>query len=371
MRTKIKIVSILALLFGFTACSEEDNNVVATVGDKAVIVSPEEGSSLTLSPLNSANPALTVVWNHAKYSVATEVNYKIEVAKGGTDFATPIAAGTTTKRQITWSVSDLNGVCEQAGLTPFVAGNLDIRIKSSLGVGGAAEVISDKITISITPYTTQLPKLFLIGSFLNASGYGADWTTAPTLPYIAASAYGATDFEGYVYFANAASQYKFLPQNTSFNDDYGDVGATDGSYSGAIEQTGEVNCGLPSSTGAGYYLVKANTAPTSLEYTMMKQDWRIIGFARTGDGSGWNNDTNMTYNPTTKKWSAVLNLFPGNFKFRANGDWGNSLNNFGLNSNNKLAYNAGDIPFAGPAGVYKVTLDLSNPRDYTYSIVPN
>jgi hypothetical protein len=35
---------------------------------------------------------------------------------------------------------------------------------------------------------------------------GEDWTNAPTLPAIAASGYGKTDFEGYVNINNTAAQ---------------------------------------------------------------------------------------------------------------------------------------------------------------------
>jgi hypothetical protein len=51
--------------------------------------------------------------------------------------------------------------------------------------------------------------------------YGADWTT--TLPALAASGFGKTDFEGYVNFDDANAQYKFHLKNTSFDGDYGNA----------------------------------------------------------------------------------------------------------------------------------------------------
>jgi hypothetical protein len=44
---------------------------------------------------------------------------------------------------------------------------------------------------------------------------GAGWTTASTLPALAASGFSKTDFEGFVNFADGSAQYKFIPQNTS------------------------------------------------------------------------------------------------------------------------------------------------------------
>ncbi len=368
MRTKIKIASIFALILGFTACNVDDNNVVVQPGEKAVIVSPEEGSSVTLDPANVNNPALTVVWNHAKYSVGTEVSYMVEVAKGGTEFAMPVPAGTTTQRQITWSVADLNGVCQLAGLTPFEAGDLDIRIKASIGAGGVLESISDKITVSVTPFSTDLPKLYMIGDFLSAGGYGANWTIAPTLPFIAASAYGKTDFEGYIYFNAANFEYKFLPVNTSYDGDYED----DGSFSGTLTQSGSSNC---LGTGAGYYLVKANTGVTSptnpggLQYSIQQTRWAITGGATPlGWPDGGVVDQDMTYNSTTKKWEITIALTAGGnqFKFRANDGWDLNLGADGPDKDSSMDYSGENLSVA-TAGTYKVELDLSSPRDFKWS----
>jgi hypothetical protein len=41
----------------------------------------------------------------------------------------------------------------------------------------------------------QLKVLVICNNFLNSGGYGADWTTASTLPALA-SGFGKTDFEG-------------------------------------------------------------------------------------------------------------------------------------------------------------------------------
>lgn len=97
------------------------------------IINPLDGSSYVLLPENATNEATTLVWNHADYDVQTEVNYDVEVALSGTNFATIIPAGSTNNRFVVWTVEALNGVALQAGLVPYTAGDLDIRIKSSLG----------------------------------------------------------------------------------------------------------------------------------------------------------------------------------------------------------------------------------------------
>ncbi|WP_310557288.1 SusE domain-containing protein [Flavobacterium sp.] len=355
MKTRIKIASIFALLFGFTACNVDDNNVVVQPSEKALIVSPEQGASLELNPLNPTNPALTIVWNHARYSLQTEVNYVIEVAKGGTEFAAPIVAGTTTARQITWSVEQLNGLADEIGLLPFTENDMDIRIKASLGASNTMESISDKITISITPYTTDLPQIAVAG---NHQGW-----TPPTAPRLSASAFGETDFEGFLWLDGG---YKFVVANATGafewgNTDYGD----DGSFAGTLVATDEVDCNAP----AGYYYVKANTGavtaanPNGLKYSQEPASWGIIGAATPG---GWDNSTSLTYNATSKKWTGVVVMTAGPYKFRANNAWALNL---GADNNGDSSMDFGGPDLSvGAAGTYNVILDLSNPRAYTYSV---
>lgn len=177
MKTRlIKIATIFSLFLGFTACSEEDNNKIIAAGEAALIVSPEEGSSIIFSELNENNPGLTLVWNHAKYSVNTEINYTIELAKGGDNFQS-VKSFTTTKRQYTWTIADLNLKCLELGLTPFISNTLDIRITSSLGVPNSTPVVSNKISIQVTPYGCL--SQYAIGAALTSAGNG--WATPVSL----------------------------------------------------------------------------------------------------------------------------------------------------------------------------------------------
>lgn len=350
MKTLIKIATVFTLLLGVSSCNVDDNNVIAQPGDKPVIVSPEEGNSITLNPANPTNPGITVVWNHAKYALSTEINYTVEVAQGGTSFAAPVVLQTTTARQITLTVEQFNQKVLDAGLVPFATGGLDIRVKAALGNANAMEVISNKITINVVPFTTELPKLAVPG---NHQGWDP-----PTAPRLAASAYGATDYEGFLWLNG---DYKFVAPNATGvfawgNTDYGD----DGTFSGVLVSTGESNCNAT----AGYYYVKANT--TAGTYSADPASWAITGAATP---NGWPDpapDHDMTYNATTKQWEITIALTAGEFKFRANNGW---TLNLGADNNGD-----GSMDFGGPnlsvatPGTYHVILDLSNPRKYTYSL---
>jgi hypothetical protein len=250
--------------------------------------------------------------------------------------------------------------------TPFSPTELEVRVKST--AGATTPMFSNVIGIVVTPYTTESPKLFVIGNFLNSGGYGADWTTASTLPALAATGFGKTDFEGYVNFDDANAQYKFIPQNTSFDGDYGNATGPDGTFTGLLLQTGESNAGLPAPKVAGYY--KMNVDTTTLTYSATATSWAVTG---SGTPNGWPDngvqDHNMTYNKATKVWTITLNLSANELKFRANDQW--SINYGDTSADGILDFNSNDNIKVPSAGNYTITLDFSSPRNYKYTLTKN
>ncbi len=359
MKNIFKIASLALVLFSAFSCENDDQMIVSSTGGPELLT-PTSGASYVLLPENAASEATTLVWNHASFDTQTVANYDVEVAVAGTNFETIAFTQRTpnSARFLVWTVENLNSVALAAGFEPFTEGELDIRVKSSLGDTGAETEYSNVITIKVTGYTTETPKLYVIGDFLEASGYGANWTTNETLPALASSGFGQTDFEGYVFMNQATSEFKLLPTNTSFEGDYGD----DGSFSGILLQEGESNIAI---TGAGYYWIKANTQ--SLTYSVQKTSWAITGSATPlGWPDGGIMDQDMTYNPTTKKWEITIVLTAGNeFKFRANDAW--EINYGDAGADGVLDFNNGTNMSIATTGTYKVELDLSNPRAYTYT----
>ena len=73
----------------------------------------------------------------------------------------------------------------------------------------------------------------------------------------------------------------------------------------------------------------------------------------------------LTFDRASRTWSITLDLSVGEFKFRANDDWGT---NFGLASDGTLEFNSSTNMSVSEAGTYEVILDLSNPRNYQFSL---
>jgi hypothetical protein len=361
-RSIIALFAVVAL-----SCSVEDvqdRPVIAGV-NSPVLTAPTAGAAYVLKPETQLQ-AERFTWKSANYGGDIQVTYAVEVDKKGNKFATPKAIGSVIAgNQVSVTVEAMNNAALALKATPFSPTELEVRVKST--AGAMTPMFSNVIGIVVTPYTTESPKLFLIGNFLNGGGYGADWTTAATLPALSASGFGKTDFEGFVNFADGSAQYKFIPQNTSFDGDYGNATGPDGTYTGLLLQTGESNAGLPAPKSAGYYYFKADTA--ALTYSAVATAWAVTG---SGTPNGWPDngvqDHNMTYNKTTKVWTVTLNLSANELKFRANDMW--DLNFGDTGANGSLEFNGDNIKVPS-AGNYTITLDLSSPRNYKYTLTKN
>lgn len=347
MRNIVKSLVAITLISGFASCTDEQSLKFADNAADFKILSPISGEGVVLSPDTPTNPGLSMTWEDMNYGTPTEVTYTVQVDNSGDNFDTPIDLVSTTNTYVTVTSDALNGASVGAGLTPFTQGGLEIRVRATVGTTGSEEKFSDVITYLVTPYSTDLPKLAVPG---NHQGWNP-----PTAPRIASSAFGATDYEGYLWLDGG---FKFVGPDPAGNFNWGNPDwGDDGSFSGVLALTGESDC----SAAAGYYRVKANT--TTLLYTVEATNWGIIGAATPGS---WDNSTALTYNATTKKWEGTIVMTAGEFKFRANDAW--SINLGGdPDADGSMNYDGPNLS-VDAGGTYNVVLDLSNPRKYTYSV---
>jgi hypothetical protein len=222
--------------------------------------------------------------------------------------------------------------------TPLTSGNASFVIN----IGGQTCIVTRSVTLTV------FPKLAVPG---NHQGWNP-----PTAPRIASSALGATDYEGYIYLNGG---HKFIAPDTSGNFSWGNTDWGDnGSFAGILSNSAnEVDC----TATPGYYKIQANT--TTLTYNEILTTWSIIGTATSG---GWNVDTPMTFNPSTQKWTVTVTLLGnmGEMKFRANNSWDINYGDTGADG----SLDEGGANIIPPAGTHTITLDLSNPRAYTYTI---
>lgn len=190
------------------------------------------------------------------------------------------------------------------------------------------------------------PVIYVPGGYQEGSGYGGNWSpdVAPNL----GSVNSDNTFEGYVYFSDAA-EFKFT-EGPNWDVNWGDTGSD-----GKLELGGD-NLTVAE---AGYY--KLNVNLNDMTYSVTKTEWGIIGSASPG---GWDNDTDMEFDPASKTWIGEMDLGAGEIKFRANDGW--DLN-YGDTGADGILNEGGDNIVIAEGGSYKITMKLENP-DYTYTI---
>ena len=361
MKNIVKSFLSIALVASLISCEDEQDLLFLTPEGSFEILTPSSGDEVELSPSTPLNPGLTLSWEDANYGTTpTEITYEVEIDKTGDNFDTPLVLTSTTNTFVTANSATLNTAVLTIGLTPFSQGSIDVRIVSSVGTTGSEVQYSNVINYFVTSYTTETPKLWMPGSYQSDSGYGNNWTQSSAAT-LASEGFGNTNFEGYVYFATAQASpndgFKFTDAPDWNNGIFGD----DGSFSGTLTSPGD-NIGVT----PGYYRVNANT--TNLTYNLTQTSWAIIGNATPG---GWTTETPMTYDPNTKKWSVVATLTAQNapndgLKFRANNGWDINLGDSGADGT--MEYGGDNIGTS--AGTFLIELDLSNPRQYTYTLTP-
>lgn len=345
----IALFAILAL-----SCSVEDvqNRPVIVGTDAPVLTAPLTGATYVLTFDNASAQVDRFTWKAANYAGDIQVTYAVEIDKKGNAFKTPQTLGSVISAyQVSVTVEQMNNALKALKATPLVSAQFEIRVKSTSGA--TTPMYSNVNTITITPYSTEIPKIAVPG---NHQG----WAPA-TAPLLAATKFGNTDFEGYVWLDG---EYKFLSAKPDGTFDWGTTDwGDDGTFSGVLKETNESNC----SAVAGYYRVNADTK--ALSYSAVKTVWGVIGSASPG---GWDNSTVMTYSTATKKWSVAVALTAGGeIKFRANNAWAINIGAFDAGKpgiGTVMSYDGPNIAIAS-AGTYLVTLDLSNPRAYTYTLV--
>ncbi len=384
-----KLINIFAFCFialSFTACEEDDEfTFIASPAPTADFTFTNSVSeNYNLSPLVADNPAERFVWNEADFDVQTPISYKLQSSTTETgSFKEISGTGSITETNQAITIGSMLDLATEAGLDndPETEapneGTLYFRVRAYVGSdgGNVVEQFSNVLSLNVSliesteePEEPELPKMYVTGNFVAAGMYGADWTPADGVA-IASTGEGDNNYEGFISMDVAAPEYKFLPSNEGWDGDYGDADTSGNvpAYSQVLLQDDEVNCTTPDGSG-GYYWVKAN--PEDLTYSLTKTSWGVIGNATP---TGWDADTDMTYDPATKTWSVTLDLTQqeptdNGFKFRANDAWDINLGDTGADGN--LSF-GGDNIGVPEDGNYTITLDLSNPRNYTYTLTQN
>jgi len=355
MKKKIFHLSVflLSLIF-ISSCTDNDLKYTATIPAAGEFNLTSSVDSMTLHETGAgAHTAIAFKWDSMVYKISTPVTYTIQIDTLNGNFTSPLEEEiATNKYEISYSDSILNKKSlNLLKLKPDVQNVIQVRIKSNLAFGNLPAYSNVK-TLKITPYSVRK-----IVAFLYMPGdVSGGWTNYTTM---LCSKENDGKYEGYVQAAQWA--------NFKFTDKAGGTGTFYGSSATlglTVLDASAAQWNIWFDLG-GYFLVKADLN------LMTWSKKAVTSFCVTGDFNSWSLTANpMTYNATTKLWTATCDLSNIGYGIQIIGniDW---TYKFGINDGSK---NSGELTPGGAnivptlTGSRTVTMDLSHPEKFTYTI---
>jgi len=387
MKNILKRSLFAFLLITIGSCTNDKDPIPSAKGFALRNISAVTPPAILLTQ-NDANVFAQFDWDKCNNGVASVPTYTIEISdhdadptfKNSVEYSGTGIAVSTDVRNCSFKVAEFNSLLNK--LPSFKCGvmNIDVRVKSTLGINSENAFVqySNPITLSVTGYSTALPILTFVKEAETPSG-------GPKL--LAKSFTSKIDYEGYMYLE--AGTYKFYKPDPCGSFEAPTV------YGGGAGVLTEGNSAASITVAtSGHYLVKANLTPSALSYSVKYiKAFGVFGTAKSVVGSA--NMVPMTDENNTNKWKLTIDLIKGKkFRFKSN-DWTGALTGNPLSvppgagttvisilGSTSTPYilteysgTGGDITVPGTDdGVrqkYDITLDVSNPRNYIYTLTLN
>lgn len=343
--TRQYIIILLAAFVALSGCEEVTYDPVLQLGDVPTLAVPASGTTFVVTEENLDETMATFSWSEADFGFQAGVDYTVQMDVAGNGFADPADLGPTVNQTSLAVVHRrVNSALIARGLPSGTAHELEVRVVASVSEE-VEPLISPVLAITVTPFeqAIEYPKLYVPGAH-----QGWDPATAPNIYSVP----GNGQYDGYVHFADPNTEFK-VTEGPNWDVNYGDTGAD-----GTLDQNGDNIL----ANEAGVYRLQVNI--NDLSFSNTRTAWGIIGSATP---TGWDSDTDMTYDPATKVFSVTMDLVAGEIKFRANDDWAINLGDVGGDS--AMEYD-GDNIIVDEAGNYTIELVLSD-AIYTYVLTKN
>lgn len=363
----------VTLILGLTSC--EDRDIVTIDNVASPIVMDLSANSLVLDKNFPGNPALTVTWQSAAYSVPTEITYRIEIAND-TTFATPYTLATVagSQRSTAFTMLQMNDAAAGIGLAPNVPGKMFMRVTSYLGSAESLAVTSNVTSLMVTPYILTYPSFYLVGG---ATAIG--WT-----PEKAQVLY-KKDNLSYIYsYLKNGENFRFLGQQAWDGKNYA-LNATgtkaDNQYfnqwsDNLVKPDGDdENIKFTGETGIYKITINATLGVQTIEAKVSPIaafDFPEIYLVGNIADNGWNEANAVAMNTIGDGVYEFTTTLPGDSEFKILGqrswgdlDWGNISGDGNTGFVGPKGDN-GNIKFAGDGSSYKITVNL---KAGTYKII--
>lgn len=343
------LLSLVVLAGILNSCTDDDYTMLDGSAQAPTLTASGDTTFVLLSD-NADAEATTLSWNEVNLNVNTPVTYILEMVLGGTDFTAPVTLQSSTATSFTMTVGQLNARAVAMGILPETTGTLDVRVKARIGESANSDLVSQTLTLTVTPYTDVLDLSTEWGVVGSATPNG--WN-GPDIPFWKQQ--GVENNGIIVAYANLVDgEIKFRMNNSwdAPNINYGGNSSTGGAL---------VEGGANIPVTAGTYKITMNL--NDLTYSIEPYSWGIVGSATL---NGWDGpDISLEYDATSDQWRALTTLTDGFIKFRMNNSW--DISHGGESgepdTTHPLVLNGPDIPVV--AGKYLITVNFN---DSTYTL---
>ena len=362
-QNKFKLFSLLLISFVImTACEKDGEKIyLSELGENELVATSDK---VVLSQENANEQVLSFSWSAQALTVsnpdmkAPNIISTIMQVSTQQDFTSNVTETAESNLSKSYSGTELNTVAKNLGLAPDVATPLYFRLKSSVG-NNMEPVYSNVLTVNITSYFIDMSVGFILDENKTDTGF---------------TLYSPASDGVYTGFMGATSWYNFFMKEGdgtvwgNNNDD-----AANGPPFLLLTASDSWKCWFPGQGGCYYVIMDTK-----------KKEWSSLFLPKltvSGDISG-----DMTFDRPNVKWTytfTAASTNPIKIKIGATG----SLYNLATGTDDAaaistplafaqqgetvvLAQSAGDITVTVPAaGECTLTLDLSNPKSWTCSVV--
>lgn len=414
----------VGMIASFVSCDKDMNNPNASISGSINLISPNNGTSLTLNPNNFSATAITVRWTSANFGYSASVKYVLQIISAADNFdsstVTPQVIPLDTYNEYTNSTYEkaisnttLNGKLKALGASIGVVSSFKMRVyaqptnqldSSENGLREYSQEVA--FTSNVYDPIDEAPKLYVMGNF-GATSTFANWdinlngTSNSPLIY---SPLKDGVYEGFVYMNVATPQFKFANPTATNLDIKGlktqytqtsmaSVSLTTplGNFPGEIMTSADVSTSniitpVAAATGAGTYFIKADWVNN--KYTAIKRLLSLKGIMTSQVNKYLTYDTDPT-SLTYRMYiidNVALTAGTGYIQLKDNSSaLADKIERFGIDNNsadlqispdalstvkNKMKL-GGQTQFKLLApGNYKVVLDLRNAANYNLRFIP-
>lgn len=358
MKNIFKILAVAFLSFLIISCEKDEDQAILGEGTAPTLAS--DATTLILLKENEANKAVKFDWTNPVFQTNIALANSLEFAKTGTNFSGAKSVDITAKNlSATYTVGDFNKILLDAGFTPGVATQIQVRMKAAVG---NVILYSNAVALTVTPYLTEFPSFYIVGE---ASAVGWNAGNAQIL-------YKKDNLSTIYTYLESGKAFRFLGQQdwgpTNYSLDVAGMNAGNKYFkTWSTNLTAATPENIQFNGTSGMYKVVIDADATVKSITVSASPvaaWNPANLYLVGTVNGWNSATAIPMtNVGNGKFEYTVALpAASEFKFLGQQSWGD-LDWGNISADGNTGYlgpkgSNGNIKFDGTGGNYKLSVDI-------------